>query len=230
MVDFYKPNLSAEMRRMIDRHAESFDQIPGVVIIHDTVNWSVAYMSKRGLKQLNLSLQEVCSLSNADYYTRYFNPVDAKDYVPKIGAFMGNNSNDDDTLSFYQQLKFPGKDGWCWYLSSIKIFMRHDNGSPALTITISIPVDAMHHMAAKAERLLEENNFLRNNYGSFSKLSKREKTILKEIALGKSSIEIADELCISSTTVDTHRRNIREKLNTKSSFEISKYARAFDLI
>ncbi|RYY00187.1 LuxR family transcriptional regulator, partial [bacterium] len=33
--------------------------------------------------------------------------------------------------------------------------------------------------------------------------------MLKEIALGKSSIEIAEELHISPTTVDTHRRNVR---------------------
>ena len=168
-------------------------------------------------------------MTNAEYYGRFFNAEDAKDYVPKIAAFMHSN-NQEDTLSYYQQLKFPAKDNWQWHLSSTKIFARDNAAKPILSITISIPVDAMHHMAAKADRLLKENDFLRKNFNNFSKLSKREKTILKEMALGKTSNEIADELHISPTTVDTHRRNVRDKLGTKSSFEISQYARAFDLI
>ncbi|GGI27869.1 response regulator transcription factor [Pedobacter mendelii] len=229
MVNFYKSILTVEMRSLIDMHAQSFSKIPGVVIIHETLNWTVVYMSERGLNQLGISLEEVCNLTNAEYYSRFFNTEDAKDYVPKIGAFLHAN-NKEDTLSYYQQLKFPGMDNWRWHLSSTKIFFRDKANIPVLSITVSIPIDAMHHMAVKADRLLEENNFLRNNYNNFLKLSKREKTILKEIALGKSSIEIAAELHISPTTVDTHRRNVRYKLGTKSSFEISKYARAFDLI
>ncbi|MFC4213304.1 response regulator transcription factor [Pedobacter lithocola] len=229
MFNHHKPTLTAEMQSLIDQHAEGFNQIPGVVIIHETENWTVVYMSERGLKQLKLTQDEVCNLTNAEYYSRYFNEEDAKDYVPKIGAFMHAN-NKEDTLSYYQQLKFPENDGWQWHLSSTKIFLRDEDEKPVLSITISIPIDAMHHMAAKADKLLEENNFLRNNVGNFSKLSRREKTILKEISLGKSSIEIASELHISSTTVDTHRRNIRDKLNAKTSYEIAQYARAFDLI
>ena len=222
-------NVTAAMQSLIGKHINSFSQIPGVVIIHETINWTVVYMNQKGLKQLGLSLEEVCSMTNAEYYGRFLNAEDAKDYVPKIAAFMHSN-NQEDTLSYYQQLKFPAKDNWQWHLSSTKIFARDNAAKPILSITISIPVDAMHHMAAKADRLLKENDFLRKNFNNFSKLSKREKTILKEMALGKTSNEIADELHISPTTVDTHRRNVRDKLGTKSSFEISQYARAFDLI
>jgi len=229
MITAYKPTLAVNVNRLITGHVNTFNQIPGVVIIHETVNWTVVYMNERGLKQLGLSLEEVCSMTNTDYYSRYFNEEEAKDYVPKIAAFMYAN-NREDTLSYYQQLKFPGVDNWMWHLSSTKIFMRNPSGEPVLSLTISIPIDAMHHMAAKADRLLKENEFLRNNHASFSKLSKREKTILAEMALGKSSMEIADKLYIASSTVDTHRRNIRDKLHAKSHFEISQYARAFDLI
>lgn len=229
MITICKSKIIADVHSLISGHVNTFNQIPGVVIIHETVNWTVVYMNERGLKQLGLSLEEVCSMTNTDYYSRYFNEKDAKDYVQKIAAFMHAN-NREDTLSYYQQLKFPDVDNWVWHLSSTKIFLRNHSGEPVLSLTISIPIDAMHHMAAKAERLLKENDFLRNNYASFSKLSKREKTILREIALGRSSIEIADKLYIATTTVDTHRRNIRNKLHAKSHFEISQYARAFDLI
>lgn len=229
MVLTYQNKLTEEMRQMIFEHQASFNLISGVVILHDIRDWSIVFMNERGLNELQIPEKELYSMTNEEYHSRFFNADDAADYVPKIGALMQKNS-DHATVSFYQQLKFPDSPQWHWHLSSIRIFMRDHGGEPIMSITVSIPVDAMHHMAAKADRLLDENNFLRNNYANFSKLSKRERTILREIALGKSSIEIADELCISPTTVDTHRRNIREKLSTKSSFEISKYARAFDLI
>ena len=115
-------------------------------------------------------------------------------------------------------------------MSSTKIFLRDEKGLPLLTITMSFQIDAMHHMAAKASRLLEENNFLRNNLHIFAKLSKREREVLALMALGKTSSETAQQLFIAQHTVETHRKNIRQKLNTNSYYEICQYARAFDLI
>ncbi|MNL74077.1 Oxygen regulatory protein NreC [compost metagenome] len=95
---------------------------------------------------------------------------------------------------------------------------------------MSFPIDAMHHMTAKASRLLEENNFLRRNLHVFAKLSKREREILSLMALGKSSAETAEQLFIAPETVKTHRKNIKQKLDTNSYYEICQYARAFDLV
>lgn len=55
-------------------------------------------------------------------------------------------------------------------------------------------------------------------------LSKREKEILYLIAKGKSSLEIAEILFISKTTVDTHRKNMCRKLNLKGSNMLLQYA------
>jgi DNA-binding NarL/FixJ family response regulator len=112
----------------------------------------------------------------------------------------------------------------------MKILMRDDAGKPVLLITFACPVDPMSHVTTKVSRLLEENEFLRTHYHQFSKLGKREKDVLKLLALGKSSAKIAEELFISVATVETHRKNIKNKLNANSSFDLSLYARAFDLI
>ncbi|MFA5183443.1 MAG: response regulator transcription factor [Syntrophales bacterium] len=55
-------------------------------------------------------------------------------------------------------------------------------------------------------------------------LTTREIVILKLLAEGKSSQEIAGLLFISVDTVNRHRFNIREKLNIKSTAELIKYA------
>ena len=55
-------------------------------------------------------------------------------------------------------------------------------------------------------------------------LSNREKEILHLIANGKTSKEIAEELFIAKTTVDTHRKNMIRKLQLNSGNELIKYA------
>jgi DNA-binding NarL/FixJ family response regulator len=53
-----------------------------------------------------------------------------------------------------------------------------------------------------------------------SPLSERETQILKLIAKGNTSEQIADELKVSGLTVKTHRRNMMRKLGVKNSAEM----------
>jgi len=55
-------------------------------------------------------------------------------------------------------------------------------------------------------------------------LTPREREVLKLIAEGKSSKEIANLLFISFFTVNNHRANIMEKLNLKKATDLVKYA------
>lgn len=50
---------------------------------------------------------------------------------------------------------------------------------------------------------------------AYKKLSKREGEVLEKIAEEKSIQQIADELCISKKTVETHFTNIGDRLNLK---------------
>jgi len=56
------------------------------------------------------------------------------------------------------------------------------------------------------------------------KLSKRELEIVKLLAAGYKSKDIANNLFISFHTVNTHRQNIIEKTNTKNTSELIQYA------
>jgi len=55
-------------------------------------------------------------------------------------------------------------------------------------------------------------------------LSQREKEILQLISEGKSSKEIAETLFLSSKTVDSHRKNIMDKLELFTIPDLTKYA------
>ena len=58
----------------------------------------------------------------------------------------------------------------------------------------------------------------------YDRLSDREKEVLKLIAEGHSSGDIAQMLFISAKTVLGHRTNIMEKLNIHNRTELVKYA------
>lgn len=218
----------ARINKAVAEIAAVADKLPGVIIIHDLTG-KVIWMSPRGLVELGIALEELTSKTPDEYYGVYFNAEDAKDYVPKILDMVERNS-DDEHLTYFQQVRLSGHDDWKWYMSSSRILLRDEEQKPILIITNSSPIDAMHHMTTKAARLLEENNFLKRNLPAFAKLTKREREILSLMALGKTSIETADQLFIAQHTVETHRKNIKQKLNTSSYYEISQYARAFDLI
>jgi two-component system nitrate/nitrite response regulator NarL len=55
-------------------------------------------------------------------------------------------------------------------------------------------------------------------------LSKRQIEILKLVALGRTNQEIADQLFIGKTTVETHRKNMIRILNLKGAGELLRYA------
>jgi two-component system, NarL family, response regulator NreC len=59
---------------------------------------------------------------------------------------------------------------------------------------------------------------------SVSALSAREQEVLRLIAEGKSTKEIAAHLGVSVKTIETHRLNIMEKLGIKNMAELVKYA------
>ena len=56
------------------------------------------------------------------------------------------------------------------------------------------------------------------------KLSAREREVLKMIAESKTSVEIGKALSLSVHTVDTHRRNMMEKLDIHSIVDLVKFA------
>jgi DNA-binding NarL/FixJ family response regulator len=58
----------------------------------------------------------------------------------------------------------------------------------------------------------------------YQKLTKREQQILHLIGIGKQNIDIAKRLNLSTSTIETHRKNIRKKLQITGSGKLLQYA------
>ena len=69
--------------------------------------------------------------------------------------------------------------------------------------------------------LLKKKSSPEDHYG---KLSNREREVFQMIAEGRSTREVAEILCISLSTVKTHRANIMEKLQFNNISQLIQYA------
>jgi DNA-binding NarL/FixJ family response regulator len=80
----------------------------------------------------------------------------------------------------------------------------------------------------KVMRLLQQEHIERircsGAEGSYELLTGREREILQRIAEGHSNKEIAGRLCLSVHTVETHRKNILDKLNLHGPADLILYA------
>ncbi|WP_400190126.1 LuxR C-terminal-related transcriptional regulator [Hymenobacter sp. B81] len=212
----------------INEIAAIADHYPGVLIILDQQASRVRYMSARGLQRLGTTVAELTALGAA-YYERYFNPEEAQEYVPKVLALL-DGQDPAMCATFFQQVRTGPQGTFEWYLSTAQVLLRDADGRPELIICFSCPISPDSHITAKVQRLVEENIFLRRHHATFGLLTQREREVLRLLALGRTAPDIARELFIAPQTVETHRRNLRQKLGAESLFELSQYARAFNLI
>lgn len=88
--------------------------------------------------------------------------------------------------------------------------------SPAISKRVAESTLSSHKSTSREER--------------FKLLSNREREVFQLIAEGRSSRTIADMLCVSLSTVKTHRAKIMEKLVAKSSVQLAHIAIQLGLV
>lgn len=219
---------SKELQKRIKEFASYAEMMPGVVIIHQLHPFTPCYVTNNGLELMGINLEELKEIGT-DYHKRFFNNEEMENFVSKLKNLI-ESRDENETFTFFQQVKFKEQNDWVWHVASARIFYKNKEGNPTHTVTVAIPIDQLKHIPHKAQRLLEENEFYRINHQKFLALGSRAKEVLRLVAIGKSSSDIANELYISKETVNTHRKLIKQKLSITSSYDFTLYAHAFDLI
>ena len=68
------------------------------------------------------------------------------------------------------------------------------------------------------------NHLSKNSRADFARLTDRQREVLQSLSEGKNTKQIASALKISVKTVETHILNIKEKLDIRSTAELTRYA------
>lgn len=225
----------AQVKTLSDRIASSLDEIRVLagklhvpVIVHELPELKIRFMSDIALRLLDREWSDIEPMSFSDFEQLFLNVEDSKEVSAKVRDLLA--AGDREFISYFQQVRTSRTTEWHWYLSVSGVLLRNDEGVPVLMVTVAMQVDPDHYFTAKASRLLDENAFLKRNFEKFATLSAREKDVLRLMVLGKTAGEIGGLLFISPATVETHRKRIYQKLGTNNTYQLMRYAYAFDLV
>ncbi|MDH5607972.1 MAG: response regulator transcription factor [Cyclobacteriaceae bacterium] len=108
-------------------------------------------------------------------------------------------------------------------------FLKNSDEKELLEILKTQPAD-FYISETILKTSLTEREQMDDGFSSLVKLTVREKEILKLIVEGSSSRQIGIMLQISSSTVDTHRKNMLKKLSFNKISELVSYAHKNNLV
>jgi DNA-binding NarL/FixJ family response regulator len=101
-------------------------------------------------------------------------------------------------------------------------YLLKNSSSTELIACINEAFDGQITFSKEVKKIIAHPSI--NELKTIPPLTKREKEILRMIADGKTSIEIADELFVSPLTIETHRRNLMQKFDVKNVAALIKIA------
>jgi DNA-binding NarL/FixJ family response regulator len=109
-------------------------------------------------------------------------------------------------------------------------FILKDTGKEELLKAIEKVMNNEKYVSNDLNMNLYQHLGANKKTGHDSHLTPRETEIIQYIAGGMTNNEIAEKLFLSTSTVDTHRKNILAKLNLKNSAALVRYAAQNNLL
>lgn len=203
------------------------DYIPGSVMVQDLNAMTNTYMNQTGCEILKLSSEELANLG-PDYFERFFPKSETAILLPSIQKFI-TRGDTSSIYSFFQRVRGNSNEDYKWYQTTSRLY-TNDEADSLKIMHISIPVDRMEYMGKKLNQLVEDDLLVQQNLQKYLLLSPREKQVIRLIAEGKSSCDIAELLYLSLHTINNHRKNILHKLEIGSLSQLIKFALAFSII
>jgi PAS domain S-box-containing protein len=200
----------------------------------------VAVTNARWHEILGYSAEDNASLAE---WEKLIHPDDRAATQAKLEAYIKG-----DTPSLEYEYRIRHKDGhWVWILVRGKIVSRDADGNPLRIIGTNLDVSHQQRIRQDGADLLQRIAALFQGAGEFPgkhiqvdagsesaavlpQLSDRQIQVLKLVAAGRTSADIAAQLNIKPSTVVTHRRDLMAKLDLHSVAELTRYAIEHGLI
>ena len=167
---------------------------------------------------------------------RLFHPDDKSKVCAAIKAHM-----DGDTAAYEMEHRFRHKDGhWLWMLGRGKIIARDADGKPLRMTGTHENITHRRRIESESANLLGQIEQLMREAlrrpaidqlakrpespRKTDRLTRRQLEVLRLVATGLTSAEIATRLHIATETVEGHRRDLMRKLDVRSVAGLTKLA------
>ncbi|MCS3796211.1 response regulator transcription factor [Niastella sp. OAS944] len=178
------------------------------------------------LRELHKSVAPVAPM----LLNKHFYEPPSKEMMEQLVWEISHFLKDKDPYALYSFFyRRNEKDSQEWLVASARLH-KDEQGLPNEVVIFSYFTGLLDDVKIKLHRVLEQYDFLSQNVEKVASLTNREKEILKLVAEGKTSEEIAKAIHLSRHTVNTHRKNIYRKLSIQKSADLLKVAEVFGFI
>lgn len=188
-------------------------------ILEERTDWSVVAEASDGRDAVKLCLEISPDVAILDVAMPQMNGIDAAAQIvrrmPSVQVLMLSMRADDASISRALRAGARG------YL------LKDSADSDLIRAVIAAAAGESYFSPAVASVMLDDyvRHLADKGVGDrFEALSEREREIFQLVAEGQSNKKIAEILCISPTTVETHRAHILQKLDIHSTAELVLYA------
>jgi DNA-binding NarL/FixJ family response regulator len=114
-----------------------------------------------------------------------------------------------------------------YLLLGVKGFINKESSSQELRRAITTVMNNKRYLSPRLRNILMENELEGPKSNPFDALSARELQVLTHLLEGKNVTEIAGILCVSTSTVGTHKARIMQKLNVPNLMQLNKMVDLF---
>ena len=151
-------------------------------------------------------------------------PLTTTQVIPAVLELL--NKNDPyRIIGFHQRIRHNDNAPYLNYYTTVKL-----SPETGCFLSQSILMQDLEQVVRITLRQLMSESMRISDFQQFQALSKREKEILCQVALGKSNESIGLALNISPFTVKTHRQNIYRKLEFRQIHDVIRFAMRIGLI
>lgn len=221
--EFYAMQLEDRLLQEEDFYAVA-DDIPYAVHLNDPETLEVIHTNAKHAELTGHHIGEIREMG-IEYLENYIHPgslATVASILPAKYAQMDPHQ----TFAFVQYARMDGEDRY----SPLITFTKSTKLPDGLVVCISPKVGQFGKLTKKMEQIVKMDQFKLKHFKRFQQLTNREVEILKLLANGSNNPRIAEKLFISRSTVETHRKNLKRKLELRSFRDLMRYAFAFNLI
>ncbi len=219
--------LGNEAQHSFNSLEETGEQLPGIIATFNMHQVCNTYTNTAGCTFLQRERKELQQMGTT-YFTEFFiaeEMIWILDIVKKLLVSQDTSS----VKTFCHRARPNNKTEWSWYHVNCKLLPSIDGGPTPHLIVMANPANRLQAVTQQLYDRFDIGTIPANAFAIFSRLTLREKEILKLIATGYSNKQIADVLFIASNTVETHRKNIKHKLQAKTITDMMRFVLLFSL-
>ncbi|HIC8645908.1 LuxR C-terminal-related transcriptional regulator [Elizabethkingia meningoseptica] len=250
--DFYKVDSDAIEKNYLDVFSDTIDSMkkfavgPYFCYISNNIKMRIPWVSDN-VDQFTPYSKEEWLDSDSQFFMNLFHPDDifyllgAFEFASKFGlSLLTSNKKNEMYFNFYSRMINPkGEYRWILLQSPQQCTTSNHQAEAALVV-----ITDLSHFQISSMPLLSIIDHHKKEIQYFKhfdqeaaeiemkrpNITKREKEILKLMAQGLKSPQIAEKLSISYHTVERHKDNLRGKTNSKTAAELIAYTMTHSLL